>query len=94
MKTYIAGKIAGDPDYRDKFSKAEVMLNEKGFDVILNSTFLPNGMTNGEYMRICFAMIDCADVVAFLPDYTQSKGALLEWQYCQYVEKQTFYLEE
>ncbi len=44
-------------------------------------------------MRICFAMLDSANVVAFLPDYELSKGAMLEWSYCQYVGKQTYYLK-
>lgn len=40
------------------------------------------------------AMMDSADVVAFLPDYGQSRGAQLEWAYCQYVSKTTMYLEQ
>lgn len=44
-------------------------------------------MQKADYMRICFAMIDTADVVAFLPGYETSPGAQLELQYCFYIDK-------
>lgn len=30
-----------------------------------------------------------ADVVLFMQDYQDSRGAMLEWAWCQYVGKQT-----
>lgn len=93
MKIYIAGKITGDKDYRQKFRQAQERLEREGH-VVLNPEEQPQGMTPADYMRICFAMIDCADEVAFLPDWTQSKGAQLERQYCQYVGKPVSVLED
>ena len=92
MKVYIAGKITGDPNCQKKFQWAQEDLEDRGFTV-LNPAELPEGMRPADYMRICMAMIDSADLVAFLPDYEQSRGAQLEWAYCQYVSKQTRYLE-
>lgn len=88
MKVYIAGKITGDPGYRDKFAAAEIQLGWQGHTV-LNPAELPSGMSREDYMRICFAMIDVADAVVFLPDATESAGARLERAYCEYVEKET-----
>lgn len=93
MKAYIAGRITGDPDYKRKFDHAKACLDAEGF-VVLNPAELPEGMRHSDYMRICMAMMDTADVVAFLPGYTQSKGARLAWAYCQYVSKTTMYLEQ
>ncbi len=93
MKVYIAGKISGDHDYYAKFKAAQEDLEDQGFTVI-NPAELPEGMCQADYMRICFAMIESADVVAFLPDYEESKGAQLEWAWCQYVGKQTMYLSQ
>ena len=93
MKVYIAGKITGDSSYREKFQQAQRELNAEGF-IVMNPAELPEGMQPCDYMRICFAMMDCADVVAFLPDYSQSRGARLEFDWCQYTGKQTICLLE
>ena len=92
MKAYISGKITGDPNYHKKFQWAQEDLEGQGFTV-LNPAELPEGMWPADYMRICMTMMDSADLVAFLPDYTESRGAQLEWAWCQYVGKQTMYLE-
>ena len=92
VKVYIAGKITGDRNYREKFSCAQEDLEGQGFTV-LNPAKLPEGLLPEDYMRICMAMMDSADIVAFLPDYEQSRGAQIEWAWCQYVSKKTMYLE-
>lgn len=88
MKVYIAGKITGDPGYLDKFAAAEIQLGGQGHTV-LNPAELPEGMAPEDYMRICFAMIDVADSVVFLPDAAESAGARLERAYCEYIGKET-----
>ena len=88
MKVYIAGKITGDPGYRDKFAAAEIQLGRKGH-IVLNPAELPEGMKPADYMRICFAMIDVADAVVFLPDAAESAGTRLEKSYCDYIRKET-----
>ena len=85
-KIYIAGKITGDPDSEEKFKTAAREYENKGY-IVLNPAMLPDGMRTADYMRICFAMIDTADVVAFLPGYETSPGAQLELQYCRYTDK-------
>jgi len=85
-KLYIAGKITGDPDYKAKFEAAAEEYKKNGYTVLCPS-WMPQGMQPADYMRICFAMIDTADVVAFLPGYETSPGAQLELQYCFYVDK-------
>ena len=87
MKIYIAGKITEDPGYRDKFAAAERQLGGQGHTV-LNPAELPEGMAPADYMRICFAMIDVADAVVFLPDAAESAGARLEMADCEYIEKE------
>lgn len=92
MKAYISGKITGDSQYREKFQRAQKALQKEGF-IVLNPAELPDGMLPSDYMRICFAMMECADVVAFLPDYSQSRGARMEFDWCQYTGKMTMFLE-
>ena len=86
MKIYIAGKITGDPDYRTKFADAQRQIEAQGH-IVLNPATLPEGMEPKDYMRICFAMIDCADTVFLLPGWQGSAGARLEQAYCSYIGK-------
>ena len=86
MKVYIAGRITGDPSYREKFSEVEIRLRRQGH-AVLNPARLPDGFTQAEYMRICLAMIDCVDAVYFLPDWTYSEGARVERAYSLKTEK-------
>ena len=92
MKAYIAGKITGDPSYKAKFDQAKQLLSRGGYKVITSSN-LPQGMQNSDYMRICMAMIDVAEVVAFLPDWKDSSGARLEHCYCEYIGKKIIYIK-
>lgn len=92
-KLYIAGKITGDPDYKAKFAMAEKFYKERGYTV-LTPAVLPEGMRPADYMRICFAMIDTADTVAFLPGWGQSVGAGVEHAYCCYIDKNIRHFED
>ena len=87
MKVYIAGKITGDPKYRKKFKAAATDIAREGH-IALNPADLPEGMRPKDYMRVCFAMIDAADLVVFLPDAKDSAGARLEKAYCEYIGKE------
>ena len=92
MKVYLAGKITGDPDYKKKFEEAAEICGEYTvFNAVLNPATLPEGMNRADYMRICFAMIDTADRVIFLPDYAESEGARLEKAYCDYIGKSYYF---
>lgn len=88
MKVYIAGRITGDPRYREKFAEAEAALREVGH-IPLNPAVLPEGMEAEDYMRICTAMLDSADAIGLLGDWTDSPGAQLELHYANYVGKKT-----
>lgn len=91
-KCYIAGKITGDLNYQSKFDRAAEVYERQGYTVLL-PTVLPVELSNADYMRICFAMIDSADVVVFLPDYVHSAGAQLEHHYCLYTDKVIVHLQ-
>ena len=86
MKVYIAGRITGDPRYREKFAEAEAALREVGH-IPLNPAVLPEGMETEDYMRICTAMLDSTDAIGLLGDWTDSPGAKLELHYADYVGK-------
>jgi hypothetical protein len=82
MKIYIAGKITGDDDYKNKFERYEWLLSMQGHTV-MNPSILPEGFEYEQYIHICEAMIDCCDAVALLPDWRESKGAMYEKDYAE-----------
>lgn len=93
-KIYIAGKITGEPNYKDKFANMESELLKIPGTAVINPATLPTGLESADYARICFAMIDSSDIAVFAPDYKESSGALLEMQYCKYTGKKALSLEE
>lgn len=86
MKIYIAGKITGEPNYKEKFDIAATSLEAQGH-IVLNPAELPEGMLPADYMRICFAMIDTADAIYLLKDWCSSSGAFIERDYAMYTGK-------
>lgn len=93
-KIYIAGKITGDPNYKEKFANMESELLKIPGTTVINPATLPTGLKPADYARICFSMINSSDIVVFAPDYKKSQGALLEMQYCRYIKKTWATFEE
>lgn len=85
-KVYVAGKMTGDPNFKEKFANAEKQLTALGY-VVLNPAKNADGMTRAEYMRIDLNLIDMAEAVYFLADWKDSEGAKLERHYCEYIGK-------
>lgn len=92
-KIYLAGRINGNAGYREEFGEAERFYRERGFTV-LNPAQLPEGMEQADYMRICVAMIDSAEIVMMLPDWEMSPGARVEKAYAEYAGKTVALHEE
>ena len=92
MKVYLAGKITGDQNYREKFAAAAKKLEERAGVTVISPAVTPEGLKKADYMRICFAMLESADTAAFLPDWEDSPGAQLEKHWCEYVGKKMVFL--
>ena len=90
---YLSGPITGAPYAKENFKAAEERLTEMGF-IVLNPTKLPKGLTNEQYMRIDFAMLDSADGIFYLPHAERSPGSVVEAIYCDYIKKPQFYTFE
>lgn len=92
MKVYIAGKISGDAEYRAKFRKAAAQFDLSGM-AILNPATLPGNMDPGDYMALCLPMLLLADLVVFLPDWRDSRGARIEHALAEYAGKAIYEME-
>lgn len=88
---FISGKMTGLPDYnRFRFFECEGYFQKLGFTV-LNPAYHPDGLTHEQYMKICKAEIDAADIVYFMNNWTDSKGAKEEHAYAFSNEKICIY---
>lgn len=77
LKVYIAGLISGVSNYKEYFADAAQKYEAQGA-IVLNPAALPDHMKQRDYMRICLAMLECADCVVLLKGWEQSAGAKAE----------------
>ena len=89
-KVYLAGKITGDDNYKEKFKEVETMLIDQDCKV-MNPAILPEGFNHDEYLHICFAMIEVCDTVMFLDDWEDSPGAKAEHDLAKLLDKKIIY---
>lgn len=90
---YLAGKMRGLYDNgREHFRQAEMHMMSMGFKVI-NPARLPENLKQESYMPMCFAMLREADAIGMLPDWKDSVGAQMEYQYARETGKKVYYLE-
>lgn len=77
-RIYIAGPMTGYKDFnRPAFNELAASLCAEGH-VVLNPATLPSGLTQAQYMDICFAMVRAADAVYMLEGWEHSPGARAE----------------
>lgn len=91
-KAYIAGKITGNPNFREEFQKATDALVKKGF-AVMDPSGMMSGFEQSEYHSVCMSMIDICDVVYFLPNWVDSKGSHLEMGYAKGCKKEIKFVE-
>lgn len=83
ITTYIAGPISGNVEInKQAFFKAAEQLAETG-RVVLHSAGLPFGLTEPQYMDICYAMIRACNEIVMLPGWRRSAGATAEYYYAK-----------
>lgn len=78
LKAFLSGPISSRMEtYKAEFDDAARIVSEAGH-LPLNPATLPIGMENRDYMRICLAMLDSADLLLQLPGWGKSAGAIAE----------------
>lgn len=90
---YIAGKINGLPNYKEKFKKAQLYLESLGY-IVMNPAELPEGMPYAKYLPICLQMLEASDIMYMLDNWTNSTGAGVENRYGIAQGKEIFYQDE
>lgn len=91
---YLAGPIRSNLDgYQREFSIARELIRGAGYTTV-DSTFLPLGLKENDYMRISLAVLEAADTVVALKGWTHSQGAQIEWAYAQRTGKRRLTLAQ
>lgn len=80
MKVYISGKVSGLPYETavENFAKAAERINEMGHEAVNPLEGEPQGLTWEQYMRRDIAKMMGCDAIYTLPNWHDSKGAILE----------------
>lgn len=80
-RVYIAGPMTGKKHFnRDAFfDAAEYLKDQCGASVVFNPGVEPDGLSHDEYLAIGLQKLAMADVVAFLPGWQESQGAMREF---------------
>ena len=91
---YLSGPISSNLDgYQKEFSLARVLVRKAGYTPV-DSCFLPLGLKESDYMRIALSILEAADTVVALKDWTKSQGAMIEWAYAQRTGKRRMTLAQ
>lgn len=83
MRVYISGSITNDPNYKEKFERAQELLEQKGF-IAVNPAKLPldpEHFTHAEFMEIDKVLLGMCDAIYLLPGWKESDGALIEYKW-------------
>ena len=80
MKIYIAGKITGNPNYKEQFADAEKKLKAEGHQVI-NPTWKPLGLSYKRYIDMGLSELMQCDAIYMLDNWRYSTGARFEYIY-------------
>ena len=77
---FISGKITGDPNYREKFISKKTELQQiYPQDIILSPTDIDMSNCNWlEAMGVTESIIDACDLIYFMSDWQESRGACEE----------------
>lgn len=78
---YLAGKISEDPNYKIKFLEKENVLVALGYQQVYNPARIEERAELGwsDYMKIGIENLMKCDEVAFLEDWRESRGAIMEY---------------
>lgn len=94
MTIYIAGKISGDRDYKEKFNQYQEALEDCGYTVLSPAVLPSSGFSYEAYIRMSAAMLRECEAVCFLPDWEYSNGAIQEFETAVKEKKAIYFVKD
>lgn len=90
-KVYVAGAISNTDKFWEPFEEACNRLKAEGL-IPFDPAKLSPGLSQPEYMHICYACIDTCEAIFFLPNWIYSTGANKERVYGMDKGMPTYYM--
>lgn len=90
---YLSGKITDNEHYKKDFALAENFLYQMGY-VVINPARLDeitDGLTYEQYMKVCYQLVEIADIIFMVSGWQKSKGANAELSYAKSLGKKVMY---
>jgi hypothetical protein len=92
MKIYLAGPIAGIPDYAERFARAADQLRAQGHTVFNPAAANQEGRPLWAIMAYLLPKVCEADAIVMLRGWWRSGGARIEWLLARYLRLKIIYL--
>ena len=90
---YLSGKITGKEDYKKDFACAEHFLQQMGY-IVINPAIMDevsDGLAYAQYMKVCYQLVEIADIIFMVSGWQDSKGANAELTYAKSLGKKVMY---
>ena len=90
---YLSGKITNNENYKKEFACAEHFLSQMGY-IVINPAELDEvaeGLTYEQYMKVCYQLVEIADIIFMVSGWQKSKGATAELTYAKSLGKKVMY---
>lgn len=93
-RVYIAGKVSGTDDYKERFGEAEAYLRDLGFEPVNPVDHNYDTWTYKMLVDRGFRLLMSCGVIALLPGFEDSPGARAELAYAKAVGMPVFDLDK
>ena len=91
-RVYIAGPIAGIDNYKDRFRRAEILLERAGYQPV-SPVGEESGYTYRDYINRGLSKLATCDAICMLPGWMGSRGAKLEKWYAETVKLPVMFID-
>ena len=91
-RVYIAGPITGIDNYKDRFRRAEILLEQSGYQPV-SPVGEESGYTYRDYINRGLSKLATCDAICMLPGWMGSRGAKLEKWYAETVKLPVMFID-
>lgn len=90
---YLSGNLLENKNAKDEFYLAELFLKQMGYTVMNPVEILKElqGLKQEDRIRVCYRLVDIADIIFMVSGWQKSKGANAELSYAKSLGKEVKY---